>query len=238
MHTTTFSTVCETVLAEIEGKYLMNIKLLFTFDAGILFLLISSCWGCGVSTSSTSSDHQALMPTPKQEAVSSIRSVDFNEVAYPNHPLPNGTRTTLKPGEAAPEFIAYGDVTNDGIEEAIIVMPIQTHGTAIPHHIYIYALKDHRPLLLWDFETCDRADGGLRQVSALEGKLVVELYGRNKVIGTTLCADDGTRKEHPYPYLITRSRYIWDSREFRLTGDAEVFSNSEGYGAPTMSPRS
>jgi len=173
-------------------------------------------------------------PSLQRISTDSIRSVDFSNLAFPNYRTADGRKVTLKPGEAAPAHINYGDVTGDGIDEAIVVLPIETRGTAIPHHVYIYTMKEGSPSLLWDFETCDRADGGLRQVYARSGELIIELYGRGKVLGTNICADDGTRKEHPYPYAVTASHFVWRQGEFKQVGKAEIFYDPNGYGSPIM----
>lgn len=36
--------------------------------------------------------------------------------------------------------------------------------------------------MIWDFDTGGRADGGLRQVYAEDGQLVIELYGKDRVV--------------------------------------------------------
>jgi len=174
-------------------------------------------------------------PTPRQP----IRSVDFNSVAFPLYPVYVGDRgkkkyITIKPGDGGPAKLNYGDVTGDGIEEAIMMLGIENRGSAIPEIVYIFGLERTKPKMLWSFETGDRADGGLRQVYAQNGNLVVELYGRGKIIGTNLYADDGTRTMQPYPYLITRTRYRWLGSRFQLMGKPEEFSDSTGYGSDIM----
>jgi hypothetical protein len=129
--------------------------------------------------------------TYSQRRVSSIRSVDFANFTYR---LPDGPNTedyvTLRGGkrpqarnkkgeiiedEMSLGEITYGDVTGDGVEEAIIYLDIVTGGSAAPGVIYIYTLRSGKPKLLWSFYTGDRADGGLHQVYADKGRLVVEL---------------------------------------------------------------
>src|SRR5687768_5948157 len=167
------------------------------------------------------SSDRARLPNAQQPAnekrvssQDSIRSVDFNGISYPRYRDLNGNHITTKPGQYSPAFVEYGDVTTDRDEDAIVVLPVATQGTAIPHNIYIFSVLDGKLILLADIETCDRADGGLRRVFAEDGKLVLELYGKGKILGSDLCADDGTRKEIPYPYAITRSRYAWENGRF------------------------
>ena len=217
------------------------VKLLSLSKLGSLLLVCGLVFACSLGKTNSQSHETKVKssgvqtpPSLQQVSTDSIRSVDFTSLAYPNYRIADGSKVTLKPGEAAPAHINFGDVTGDSVEEAIVVLPIDTLGTAVPHHVYIYTMKEGRPSLLWDFETCDRADGGLRQAYARNGELSIELYGRGKVLGTNLCADDGTRKEKPYPYAITLTHFVWRQGEFRRDGKAEVFSDRNGYGSPIM----
>ena len=80
----------------------------------------------------------------------------------------------------------------------------------------------HDDKVAWAFETGDRADGGYKKVSAENGELVVELQGKNKVIGRDLYADDGTHTGLCCPTHFTRTRYKWAHNRFRQTGKSEV----------------
>jgi hypothetical protein len=55
----------------------------------------------------------------------------------------------------------YLDADNDSQDEAVVVLKVETGGNAVPQLVYIYAWKDGKPELLWNFRTGDRADGGL-----------------------------------------------------------------------------
>jgi hypothetical protein len=176
-------------------------------------------------------------PVPTAKENSAIRSFDFAHLTYPNYPAYSHggkRRITLRSGQGSPAYLEYGDVTGDGVKEAFAVLGIEIHGTAIPHYVYIYALQSGQPKLLWDFETGDRADGGLRRIYSDQGDLVVELYGKGKVLGTDLYADDGTRAQTPYPYYFTQTRYKWDGTHFKQQGAPVLQSNSQSYGSPLM----
>jgi len=155
-----------------------------------------------------------------QQHSSNIHSVDFANFTY--HwiaDLGNPKKTfTLKNGELPAtrnerglidkmgvflQGVKYGDVTGDGVEEAIVSLSIQTGGSAIPGIIYIYTLRKNRPMLLWSRSTGDRADGGLRDVYAENGQLVVEL---NSSIGS---------RGDCCPTRFTRTRYEWRAGRFR-----------------------
>src|SRR5260370_23716551 len=89
--------------------------------------------------------------------------------------------------------------------------------------------KEH-PKLLWDFDTGDRADGGLRQVYADNGQLVIELFGKDGVIGGQLYkGEEGLC----CPSSFTRTRYKWTSKHFQEIG-TEVLDNPTGDANPTI----
>jgi hypothetical protein len=156
-----------------------------------------------------------------------IRSVDFDHIAYPNLPDYSGDkskRNTLKPGEGGPSHINYVDVTGDGQEEAIVVIPIGSRGSTITYHVYIFTIEQERPKLLWDFDTGDRADGGLRQVSAEGGELVIDLYGKDRVVGGQLFrGEEGLC----CPSSFTRAHNKWTGKRFELVSK-ETLSNPTG----------
>ncbi len=176
-------------------------------------------------------------PVPAAKDKSAIRSIDFAHLTYPNYPdysHDRKIRVTLKSGQGSPAYLDYGDVTGDGVEEAFAVLGIDIHGTAIPHYVYIYTLQNGQPKLLWDFETGDRADGGLRSIYSDQGDLVLELYGKGKVLGTNLYADDGSSAQTPYPYYFTQTRYTWDGSQFKQKVPPVIRSDSKNYGTPVM----
>ena len=168
-----------------------------------------------------------------QSKVSSIRSVDFNNFSYQNYPDYSGDKKrliTLSPGEAGPEFVDYGDVTGDGSEEAFVVLPIEVNGTAAPHIVYIYTLQNNDLKLLWSFETGDRADGGLRNIGAEGGELVVELFGARRAVGSNLYKGD---EPLCCPKWFTRTHYKWTGKKFVETRQ-EVSPNPISGTDPTM----
>lgn len=158
-----------------------------------------------------------------QQRRPNIHSVDFANFTYPwttdRIDRTNPKKTfTLRNGELPAtrnrrglidemgvflQNVKYGDVTGDGVEEAIISLSIQTGGSAIPGIIYIYTLQKGRPVLLWSRSTGDRADGGSRNVYAENGRLVVEL---NSSVGS---------RGDCCPTQFTRTRYEWRGGRFR-----------------------
>ena len=149
-----------------------------------------------------------------------IRSVDFSNFTYSwTADLGNPKKSfTLRDGELPAtrnerglidemgvsfQGVKYGDVTGDGLEEAFVSLSIQTGGSAIPGIIYIYTLREGRPVPLWSRSTGDRADGGLRDVYAENGQLVVEL---NSSVGS---------RGDCCPTRFTRTHYEWRGGRFR-----------------------
>ena len=177
-------------------------------------------------------------PTPTPN--SPIRSIDFSNFTYPAWPIfgnRRGKRFTLRDGELPMKLDkdgypvevglsggvdSYGDATGDGVEDAIIWFSEDNRGSAIVNAAYIYTLKRNRPVFLWGFEAGDRADGGLQRVYAENGELVVELEGKDKIIGQDLFAEDETSHGACCPTMFTRTRYEWRDARFRQKGEAEV----------------
>jgi hypothetical protein len=167
-----------------------------------------------------------------------IREVDFANLTYPSQFLGAAGGFNMRNGEVPPQrkdelgrpldiwlvlgSVTYGDVTGDGLEEAIVELGWLTGGTASPGLVYIYGLKKGKPNLLWAFETGDRADGGLKNVFAENGQLVVELKGKDKIPGWNLYEDDGTNHGACCPTYFTRTRYEWVSNRFRQKEQSEV----------------
>ncbi|MGQ0764024.1 MAG: hypothetical protein ACT4OT_18695 [Acidobacteriota bacterium] len=134
----------------------------------------------------------------------------------------------LQDGGVEPERVyhvdtVYGDVTGDGLDDAIVVLTVSIRGTAIPYYVYIYGIERNQPKLLWAFETGDRSDAGLCRVFAEKGDLVVELYGANMFVGGDYYILDEIPACCPSHY--TRSRYQWKQNRFRRIDQLEVFSN-------------
>jgi hypothetical protein len=193
----------------------------------------------------------ALTPVTQSSPVRSIRDIDFKNFTYPRLPthkcsMPKVRLRDGKYGSVAdfsPRVIPrggcwavgmgpvqYADLTGDGQEDAIVVLYAEVGGTESTNDVFIYSLKHGRPVLLWKFWTGDRADGGLVRLYAENGKLVVELAGKNKFIGSDYFADDGTSNGDCCPTLITRSKYQWVRGAFRRRGRLEVLP-FKGWGA-------
>ena len=183
--------------------------------------------GISISPSPTAT---AVNNADTRQNVSAIRAIDFGNFEYP---LAKNVRITLRNGKyegnaqeedfpISLSHLAYGDVTRDGSEDALVVLFENVRGSAIPYHVFVYSIVDGSPKLLWSFETGDRADGGLRQVYAESGDLTIELYGKGTSIGGKLY---NTEEAACCPRFVSRTRYQWSQNRFSQIGDVAVSAN-------------
>ncbi|MDQ2921338.1 MAG: hypothetical protein M3R52_06990 [Acidobacteriota bacterium] len=124
----------------------------------------------------------------------------------------------------------YGDVTADGLDDAIVVLTESIHGSAIPYFVYVYGLERDKPKLLWSFYAGERGDGGLQKISADRGELVVELYGRDRVVNGGTSSDEDNMGVC-CPRFFTRSRYELRDGRFRLRTKDSALPNPHGNAA-------
>jgi hypothetical protein len=110
------------------------------------------------------------------------------------------------------------DLTGDGKDEAVVILKVETAGSAIPQLVYVYEWKDGKPELIWNFRTGDRADGGLKDIRVENGVVVVELYGQDRfLLGETETSKiTGDEEQLCCPLFFTRTNYKWNGRTFLL----------------------
>ena len=214
----------------------------------IVFISLGAIAGCSTagrikesfpSVETTASSPHDVRPTQGASTNQPIRSFDFANFTYPwVSDLADPKKSfTLNGGKLAAthdlkgmvdrmgmilESILYGDISGDGVEEAIVVLSIVTGGSAIPHVTYIFTLQGGKPKLLWAFSTGDRAEGGLRRVYVENDELVVERYSPVKSKGD--CC----------PTFFTRARYAWQGKHSKQKGKEEVLPNPEGHASLVM----
>jgi hypothetical protein len=128
----------------------------------------------------------------------------------------------------------FFDVTGDGQDEAIVILKVETEGSAIPQLVYVFEWKAGKPELIWPFRTGDRADGGLKSIRAENGMLVIELYGQDRfILGQTetgKITDD--LEQLCCPTFFTRSTYKWNGKNFLMQGKRLTFSMANPNAAP------
>lgn len=187
---------------------------------------------------------------------SALASVDFKNWSYPlprGWQNPDGSDLTLTNGKLDPvsadtdlgmdpetaaaaksqrrigaSYVTtrFFDATGDGRDEALVLLKIETTGSAIPQIVYVYTLKEDKPELIWYFRTGDRADGGLKDLRPENGELIVELYGQDRfLLGETETAKITNDEEQICcPTYFTRTRYKWNGRNYLLQGKRLTFT--------------
>lgn len=128
----------------------------------------------------------------------------------------------------------FFDITGDDEDEAFVIIKIETTGSAIPQIVYIYTWKQDKPELIWYFRTGDRADGGLKDLRADNGQLVVELYGQDRFllggVETSKITDD--YEQICCPTFFTRSFYKWNGKNFQIQGKRLTYSVADPNAPP------
>ena len=128
----------------------------------------------------------------------------------------------------------YMDLTGDGKDEALVVLKVETAGSAIPQFVYIYDWKDEKPELIWYFRTGDRADGGLKSMNVESGQFVVELFGQDRFllggIETGKITDD--YEQLCCPTYFTRTYYKWNGKNFLMNKKRLTFSVADPNAPP------
>lgn len=187
---------------------------------------------------------------------SPIAKFDFKNFTYElprGWQNPDSSEITLTNGKLAPVFVAtneemsdeekselkskrrigmsyvttkFLDVTGDGQDEALVILKVETTGSAIPQLVYVFIWKDDKPELIWPFRTGDRADGGLKDLRIENGELIVELYGQDRfLLGQTETGKvTGDEEQLCCPTFFTRSRYKWNGKSFLMQGKRLTFS--------------
>lgn len=125
--------------------------------------------------------------------------------------------------------IKYMDLTGDGADEAVVVLKVETGGSAVPQIVYVFAWKNGAPEQIWLFRTGDRADGGLKNFFAENGMLVVELYGQDRFILGQIETGRITGDEEQLccPTHFTRTAYKWNGSTFLMQGKRHTYSLSD-----------
>lgn len=130
--------------------------------------------------------------------------------------------------------VKYLDVNSDNQDEAVVVLKIETGGAAVPQVAYIYEWKGGKPELMWMFRTGDRADGGLKDVRADSGELIVELYGQDRfLLGPVETGRiTGDEEQLCCPLYFTRTRYKWNGSSYLMQGKRLTFPLADPNAVP------
>ncbi|MFN0279115.1 MAG: hypothetical protein ACKVRN_10995 [Pyrinomonadaceae bacterium] len=185
------------------------------------------------NTSSVFELSPTVVSTPETKVNSPIRTIDFENFTFPET---NGEEfgglgpTKLVGGKntqtgATLGEIEYGDVTNDGMEEALVAIDPYDGGNTSADIVFVYTVIKSKPKLLWSFESGDRAEGGRKRVYAENGDLIVELFGDNKYDNGKWDYDIAEGKFNGLccPTTYTRFHFHWNGKKFVLKGEPELF---------------
>ena len=133
-----------------------------------------------------------------------IHRVDFKNFTYePFCASDEAEKVTVENGEFSREKqedgyvdrfyfevreVAYGDLTGDGSDEAVILSVCNTGGTGNFSEGFIYTIKGGKPALTGRIPGGDRAYGGLHTATVEKGLLVVENYDPGE-FGASCCPE-------------------------------------------------
>jgi hypothetical protein len=115
--------------------------------------------------------------------------------------------------------VKYGDLTGDSEAEAMVVLGVITGGLTNLNIVYIVKSEANTPRIIWTFETGDKGDGGLKDISAEDSLLNLELYGKDRYIfrqKETLKIEDDYDTPVCCPKWFTKSTYKWNGRDFAI----------------------
>ena len=197
----------------------------------VIAILIVTC-GNNVSQPSPSSGggHQASTPASNK----SIRDINFRNFTYDWYPseyrgpgtaesivledgaMNVGSGEGTEPRRFFLSEVVYGDLTQDGIEEAVVVLGAITSGTARQFSLLVYTLQGAKPERLWVLETGDRWDFGLYSVQIVENQLVVQIYK------PSILEFEGKKHNLSSASSYLRDVYGWNGKGFVKLSRTEV----------------
>ena len=161
-----------------------------------------------------------------------IRAVDFCNLSYPSIGPKRkkigwpDSIVSLKNGVLQPtdedgnrlmtlEDVQYTDVTHDGREDALVTIIWHSGGTMQKSLVYVWSMKNSKPVVLWDFASGDRGYGGLHRVYGKDGDLILEVNDPDASVGN--CC---SRR-------FIRRRFRWNGSAFMPQGKIQVLPNPD-----------
>jgi hypothetical protein len=128
----------------------------------------------------------------------------------------------------------YLEMTGDAQDEAVVILKVETGGSAVPQLVYVFTWKDDQPELIWPFRTGDRADGGLKDIRVENGLTVIELFGQDRFILGQMETGRITGDEEQLccPTHFTRSTYKWNGNAFSIQGKRLTYSIADRTAPP------
>jgi hypothetical protein len=71
-------------------------------------------------------------------------------------------------------LVTYGDLTGDGVDDAVILSVCNAGGTGYFTEGWVYTIKGGKPVVVATIPGGDRADGGLRHAHVASGSLIID----------------------------------------------------------------
>jgi hypothetical protein len=161
----------------------------------------------------------AAVPARGQQ-IRNIHDIDFKNFTYADAPCAGeGEPITVKNGvyERDQEDdkvyfeirgVVFGDLTGDGVDEAVVRTLCNTGGTGQFTDALVYTLRGGKPTVIGELGIGDRADGGLYDVRIRDGVLYADRFGHGE--GSGACC----------PEYIETSAFRWNGKTFAETGKA------------------
>ena len=124
-------------------------------------------------------------------------------------------------------------MTGDGQDEAIVVIKIETTGSAVPQIVYVFTYKEDQPELIWYFRTGDPPTAASKTC----GPKTANSFSSFTVRTDSCLARHETSKitddfeQNCCPTFFTRSSYKWNGRKFQMQG-----KRSDLFGRRPQSP--
>jgi hypothetical protein len=176
------------------------------------------------------SSQQIIEQPANESSNSAIGEIDFSNFKYPILWAGLKKPAKLKNGELVFEEdyctttisfdeVKYLDLTNDGEDDALVILHNHTAcgSSWAAISFLVFTMQNKKPQMIWKFTTGSEAHGGLRDFR-LDGKeLVVELYGKCKIVGFEPKVDY-SEVENKYSdralKSTTKFRFGWNGRKF------------------------
>lgn len=158
----------------------------------------------------------AAAPGQVGDAQRSIRNIDFRNYTYSPACVEQGTAIKVTGGtyeRSDPEDpiyfevqrVIYGDLTRDGIDEAVVQTICNTGGTGQFSDGIVFTMRGGKPVAVATLGIGDRADGGIHAIRIDDGLLVVDRYGQES---SGACC----------PEYVESYRLRYDGKRFVETG--------------------
>lgn len=159
--------------------------------------------------------------TNKIQKTKDILTVDFQNFTYPWIPTENkkyfgkDSNIKLKEGrifssedeieqfDVAAEVIAYTDLNDDGIEDAVVSLSILLPNRAMPNCVFVYTIKNSKPLLLWKYESGKRDVKGFKDISVENNNLIIEEFN---IEDSPICC----------PRSFYKTFFVWKDNSFQV----------------------